>query len=54
MTVSDNGRGFVVQDTSEGNGLKNMDTRAKAMNAKFKVTSGADNGTRIELDVPIT
>jgi len=54
MTVSDNGRGFVEQKVQGGNGLKNMDARAKAMDAQFKLTSGVGKGTCMELELPIT
>jgi len=54
MTVSDNGQGFARQNVKDGNGLKNMDARAKAMDAQFKLTSGAGKGTCMELELPIT
>jgi two-component system, NarL family, sensor histidine kinase UhpB len=54
MTIADNGHGFDKQNTKEGNGLKNMDARAKAMQANFKLSSVERLGTRIELELPIT
>jgi two-component system, NarL family, sensor histidine kinase UhpB len=54
MTIADNGHGFDHQNVKEGNGLKNMETRSKAMRANFKLSSVASLGTRIELELPIT
>jgi signal transduction histidine kinase len=53
MTVSDNGQGFDEQHVKSGNGLKNMDARARSMSAQFKLTSAVNQGTRIELALPI-
>jgi signal transduction histidine kinase len=54
MTVFDNGQGFVEQNVKDGNGLKNMDTRAKAIGAQFRLTSAVAQGTRIELELRLT
>lgn len=54
MTIADNGQGFDHQKIKEGNGLKNMEARAKAMHANFKLSSVIGLGTRIELELPIT
>jgi two-component system, NarL family, sensor histidine kinase UhpB len=54
MTIADNGHGFNSQNVREGNGLKNMDARAKAMQADFKLSSIERLGTRIELELTIT
>jgi two-component system sensor histidine kinase UhpB len=53
MTVSDNGQGFDAQTVKDGNGLKNMDTRARSMCAQFKLTSAVSQGTCIEVQLPI-
>jgi two-component system, NarL family, sensor histidine kinase UhpB len=54
MTISDNGRGFDNKIINHGNGLKNMESRAKIMQSKFKLTSVIGAGTHIEVEVPIT
>ncbi|MFM9839277.1 MAG: tetratricopeptide repeat protein [Cyclobacteriaceae bacterium] len=54
MIISDNGNGFDDTITVEGNGLKNMEARAKAMQGNFKLSSVIGLGTRVELDLPIT
>jgi len=53
MIITDNGRGFeITNQTSEGNGLNNMQSRAKEIGAQLKITSWIMKGTRIELKVP--
>ena len=54
MTVSDNGQGFARENVKDGNGLINMDARALAMHARYKLTSGVGKGTCMELELPIT
>jgi two-component system, NarL family, sensor histidine kinase UhpB len=54
MTVSDNGKGFVEQNIKTGNGLTNLKSRAKAMQAEFKLSASEGKGTEIELILPIT
>ena len=59
MEIKDNGRGFDLSKTSEGykssdvfgggNGLKNMQTRAKEMNGKISVHSKPGEGTIVNL-----
>ena len=49
MSISDNGRGFDVNKTTEGNGLKNFKKRAEALGAQLKLDSGRHSGTSIEL-----
>jgi two-component system, NarL family, sensor histidine kinase UhpB len=53
LTVADNGKGF-KNTNGQGNGLKNMEARAKAMNAKFELATGEGKGTKIELAMGIT
>jgi signal transduction histidine kinase len=54
MKVADNGQGFDMQQATSGNGLANMNVRAKALYAEFKMTSVPNQGTRIELEMPVT
>jgi ligand-binding sensor domain-containing protein/two-component sensor histidine kinase len=54
MVVDDNGKGFDITATSKnGNGLKNMQERAKEIHAKFDITSLPGKGTRIYLQMKI-
>ncbi len=51
MRITDNGKGF-NQDSMEvfnGNGIKNMRSRAKDMNAEFSIQSGLSEGTAIKV-----
>jgi two-component system, NarL family, sensor histidine kinase UhpB len=54
MTISDNGCGFDALQITPGNGLHNMQTRAKALFAQFKLTSAVSQGTSVALEMPVT
>ena len=64
MTIKDDGKGFELSKTSEGykssdvfgggNGLKNMQLRAKEMKGVLRITSEPGKGTTIELNFPVT
>jgi len=49
LAIRDNGIGFDVSQTSKGNGLLNMKSRAKEMKAELKITSEKGSGTSVEL-----
>ena len=52
MSIKDNGKGFDtnrLQETLGGNGIKNMQARAEAMNASLTIHSVIMSGTVIEL-----
>lgn len=49
LCISDNGHGFDVNKSTEGNGLRNFKKRAESLGAQFKINSGRDSGTLIEL-----
>jgi signal transduction histidine kinase len=51
IRVSDNGRGFVVQE-AKGRGLGNMARRAASLGGELRVSPSAD-GTTIELRLPV-
>ncbi|MGI8951761.1 MAG: ligand-binding sensor domain-containing protein [Chitinophagaceae bacterium] len=54
MIITDDGIGFELSDKiSGGNGLKNMQNRAKEIGAQLNVTSWLKKGTRIELLMPV-
>jgi signal transduction histidine kinase len=52
--VQDNGIGFSPGSTNSGNGMKNMNRRAKEINGLLKVESTLGRGTTITLITPIT
>ena len=53
LTVTDNGRGFRTENVSSGFGLESMRQRAAVIGAVLTVTSEPQNGTRVELSMPI-
>jgi signal transduction histidine kinase/ligand-binding sensor domain-containing protein len=54
MLIVDNGNGFDIDQYHPGNGLKNMQSRAREMKAVLRVDSIKGTGTTIILDVAIT
>ncbi len=55
LTISDNGRGFDMQDESRriGHGLANMQSRAEGLLGRFTIVSAPGEGTTITLHLPI-
>ena len=53
VAVADNGHGFRPESVSSGFGLESMRQRAAIIGAKLTVTSEPQNGTRVELAMPI-
>ncbi|MEO6578579.1 MAG: sensor histidine kinase [Candidatus Limnocylindria bacterium] len=53
VVVTDNGRGFRVNTAPPGFGLESMRQRAGIIGASLVVTSEPQNGTRVELSVPL-
>jgi signal transduction histidine kinase len=47
--VGDNGKGFNPQNTSDGNGLRNMKNRAEEINASFELASWPGQGTKLSV-----
>jgi signal transduction histidine kinase len=47
--ITDDGRGFDINASSEGKGLGNLAERASELGAKFQVESAPGKGTRIKL-----
>lgn len=59
MRISDDGKGFDVRSLSDnnqltGNGLKNMQKRAENMRGELELNSKLNQGTTIQLKIPIT
>jgi ligand-binding sensor domain-containing protein/two-component sensor histidine kinase len=48
MTLTDNGKGFARSEDSQGNGLYNMNNRAKIIGGKLEINSLQDNGTIVK------
>jgi signal transduction histidine kinase len=53
LTILDNGKGFDVGNTYEGDGLKNMNHRARQIGGNLTVKSTPAKGTQIELTANI-
>jgi two-component system nitrate/nitrite sensor histidine kinase NarX len=53
ISVSDNGRGFRPEAVAGGFGLESMRQRAAIIGAGLEVASEPQNGTRVEISVPI-
>lgn len=52
LRIRDDGKGFVAGRPNPGNGLVNMQTRAKEVNAVLRIDSKQNEGTLIELCMP--
>lgn len=52
MTISDDGKGFDPKVESDGNGLKNFETRSAESFFKFSLSSAPGKGTQIRLLIP--
>lgn len=53
LTIIDDGKGFDVQQIKNGNGLDNMQQRAKALGGKLNIESSHEKGTSIQLQIPV-
>ena len=53
LLVKDNGKGFDRSRTGMGNGLENMENRAKELGGHLEIQSGIGKGTTVKLTVPV-
>ncbi len=53
ISVADNGRGFAVEQPTNGYGLQSMRERAELIGARLQVESAAQDGTRVTLSLPL-
>jgi two-component system, NarL family, sensor histidine kinase UhpB len=54
LIVKDDGKGFDKSKAGTGNGLHNMEQRAKASGAKISITSNTEMGTTVKLEMKIS
>jgi two-component system sensor histidine kinase UhpB len=54
LSVKDNGKGFADVKRNTGNGLHNMQSRAKELGGQLQINTTTGEGTKIELFLPIT
>jgi signal transduction histidine kinase len=52
LSVKDNGRGFDLEKSQSGNGLRNMADRAKDIGATLTIDTGLGRGTMIQVVLP--
>ncbi|MGJ8684968.1 MAG: tetratricopeptide repeat-containing sensor histidine kinase [Nonlabens sp.] len=52
ITITDNGKGFDLNNYEPGNGIKNIKERARLINSKV-VFDSSDEGTSIQLFIPV-
>lgn len=52
ITIKDDGKGFEMDKTEPGNGIRNMQKRAAEINAFISINSETGNGTSIVLKIP--
>lgn len=52
VEISDDGRGMAAA-ANAGNGLSNMRTRARAINAELSIDAASPNGTRVRILLPV-
>lgn len=52
VAIKDDGIGFKMTNIQLGNGLKNMEFRAKEIEGKLKINSSKDDGTHVQLTIP--
>jgi signal transduction histidine kinase len=53
LTISDNGKGFIKDEQSLGNGFINMSKRATMLNGKCDIQSNPGTGTSIIIQIPL-
>jgi two-component system, NarL family, sensor kinase len=53
LTITDNGKGFNVAGTRPGTGLQNIKKRAALLKGSATITSTANTGTQIKIEIPI-
>jgi len=52
LTITDNGKGFVIDHIDKGLGLYTMRARTEAMKGTFEIVSGKGTGTNITIFIP--
>ena len=54
LIIEDDGIGFIQKKINRGNGLENMEQRAKELNGKFSIQSAVGFGTIIKAKFPLS
>lgn len=53
LEVKDNGNGFDPVHVNKGNGIENMQRRARMIDAKFSLVAAPGNGTQVKAVIPL-
>ena len=53
IQIKDNGKGFDAESATDGNGLRNLKSRASQINGELAVTSKPGEGTEVNMVIPI-
>jgi signal transduction histidine kinase len=53
MRITDNGKGFDQKAVTAGNGLRNLQERAREIKARLDLKSRLGEGTEVELHLPL-
>jgi signal transduction histidine kinase/ligand-binding sensor domain-containing protein len=53
LSIHDNGRGFIPSGAGGGHGIGSMKTRASRIGARFRLTSTIQQGTGVDIDLPL-
>lgn len=53
LTIKDNGKGFYSTETNSGTGLLNIKKRALMLKGNLNITSTANFGTQIKIEIPL-
>jgi signal transduction histidine kinase len=53
LAITDDGKGFESDKIKDGIGLKNIKSRVQEINAKFNITTTKNEGTTVEIEIPI-
>jgi len=54
FSLIDNGHGFLIEEVTLGEGLKNMKERAKSIDANLEIISSPEKGTQLILGIPVS
>jgi ligand-binding sensor domain-containing protein/two-component sensor histidine kinase len=54
LKIKDNGQGFATSSESDGQGLRSMTRRAKALGGKLKIDSSPGKGTTVKFELFVT
>ena len=53
MEINDNGKGFTTAKNQQGTGLQNIKKRAAMLNGSLNISSIANEGTKITIEIPL-